>query len=141
MTPPPVSTYALLPSINAALNATSALLLMCGYIAIRNQKVSVHRLFMTTAFIVSTIFLISYLTYHAHAGHVPYQGTGLLRMIYFTILLSHTILAMVIVPLILRTIYLALRGRFDLHRQWARWTFPLWLYVSITGVVIYEMLY
>jgi uncharacterized membrane protein YozB (DUF420 family) len=84
---------------------------------------------------------VSYLAYHAHVGHVRYQGTGMLRTVYFSILLTHTILAAVIVPLILRTLYLAVKGRFEDHRKWARWTLPLWFYVSVTGVVIYEMLY
>ena len=133
--------YAALPTVNAILNATCAALLLTGYICIRNRRVDLHRLCMGSAFIVSSIFLVSYLTYHAHVGSVRYQGVGLLRTIYFTILISHTILAGLIVPLVLRTLYLALKARFNDHRQWARWTFPLWLYVSITGVVIYEMLY
>lgn len=133
--------YASLPAINASLNATSALLLILGFLCIKNHRVDLHRLCMGSAFLVSTVFLISYLVYHAHVGSVRYQGVGLIRTIYFTILLTHTVLAAVIVPLILRTLYLAVRARYDLHRRWARWTLPLWLYVSITGVVIYEMLY
>jgi len=130
-----------LPALNAALNLTSAVLLSMGYGFIRRGEVSRHRLCMLSAFIASTLFLVSYLTYHALAGVVHYQGQGFMRTIYFTILTTHTILAVVIVPLVLRTLYLALRNRFDTHRKWARWTLPLWLYVSVTGVVIYEMLY
>ena len=96
---------------------------------------------MVTAFVFSTIFLVSYLAYHAHVGHVRYQGTGILRRVYFVLLTSHTILAGIIVPTVVRTLYLAVKGRFDDHRRWARWTLPLWFYVSVTGVVIYEMLY
>jgi len=96
---------------------------------------------MITAFGLSTLFLSSYLYYHAHAGVIHYRGVGIGRTLYFSILISHTILAIVIVPLILRTLYLAAQCRFDDHRRWARWTLPLWFYVSVTGVVIYEMLY
>jgi len=108
---------------------------------ISRRDVLRHRLCMGTAFIVSTIFLISYLAYHAKVGNIHYLGQGLKRTVYFTILTTHTILAMVIVPLILRTLYLAINNRFDEHRRWARWTLPLWFYVSVTGVVVYEMLY
>ena len=130
-----------LPRVNAFLNLSSALLLAAGYYFIRHKRIDLHRACMVAAFVVSTAFLISYLTYHAHVGHVPYKGQGMLRTIYFAILLSHTILAAVIVPLVLRTLYLAVKCRYDEHRQWARWVLPLWFYVSVTGVVIYEMLY
>jgi uncharacterized membrane protein YozB (DUF420 family) len=133
--------YQSLPAVNAILNSTSAVLLLAGFICIRNQRVDLHRLCMISAFVVSSVFLVSYLTYHAHIGSKPYQGIGWMRTVYFSILISHSILAALIVPLILRTLYLALNSRFIEHRFWARRTYPLWLYVSITGVVIYEMLY
>lgn len=131
----------LLPTVNASLNALCAVLLLTGYVFIRQKKVQAHRLCMGAALIVSVLFLGSYLYYHAQVGSVRYQGQGLIRIVYFTILLTHTVLAAVIVPLVLRTLYLALNSRFEDHRRWARWTFPLWMYVSVTGVVIYEMLY
>ncbi len=130
-----------LPALNAFLNSTSALFLLLGFLAIKNNKVSLHRASMGAAFVCSVVFLTSYLYYHAHVGSVRYTGTGWIRTVYFSILISHTILATLIVPLILRTLYLALRNQFENHRRWARWTFPLWIYVSITGVVIYTMLY
>jgi uncharacterized membrane protein YozB (DUF420 family) len=133
--------WALMPPINATLNGTSAILLAVGWVFIRRQDVRRHRLLMVTAFATSCLFLVCYLAYHAHAGSVRYQGQGWLRTVYFTILISHTILATAIVPLILRTLYLAVKGRNELHRRWARWTLPLWFYVSVTGVVIYAMLY
>ena len=133
--------YSALPSVNAALNGTAAFLLAVGYLCIRRRQITAHRICMTGAFIASTLFLASYLTYHAHVGSVRFQGTGWIRPVYFAILISHTILAVVIVPLALRTLYLAARGRFEAHRRIARWTLPLWLYVSVTGVVIYGMLY
>lgn len=133
--------YSHLPALNAILNSASALFLLAGYLNIKQGRVSAHRFCMVTAFITSTIFLVSYLTYHSHVGHVPYHGQGLIRIIYFTILISHTILAVLILPMILRTFYLALQQRFVEHRAAARWTLPLWFYVSVTGVVIYEMLY
>ena len=130
-----------LPLVNACLNFASALFLTMGFILIRRKKISLHRICMVSAFVLSTVFLVSYLYYHAHRGVIHYTGQGLWRRIYFALLTSHTILAALIVPLVLRTLYLAIRGRFDKHRRWARWTLPLWLYVSVTGVVIYEMLY
>ena len=129
------------PLANACLNAASALCLAAGYIFIRRKEINRHRVAMGSAFVVSSLFLVSYLAYHAKVGHVRYSGTGVLRTVYFTLLTSHTLLAAVIVPLILRTLYLALKGRFQDHRRWARWTLPLWFYVSVTGVIIYEMLY
>ncbi len=134
-------TYAQLPTLNAILNASSAVILAAGFYFIRQKNIRAHRACMSAAFATSVVFLVSYLVYHAHAGHVRYQGVGTMRTLYFTILFSHTILATVIVPLILRTLYLALKNRALEHRAWARWTLPLWLYVSVTGVVIYEMLY
>ena len=130
-----------LPTLNAGLNFASAAFLALGYFFIRRKIISAHRFCMIMAFSVSTAFLISYLTYHARVGSVPYTGQGVLRTVYFAILTSHTILAAVIVPLVLRTLYLAVKGRFEAHRRWARWTLPLWFYVSVTGVVIYKMLY
>lgn len=132
---------AILPAVNAALNATSALLLTIGYFFIRRQKVAAHRLCMLSAFATSVLFLISYLVYHFQVGSVPYRGQGGIRIAYFTILLSHTILATAVVPLALLTLARALKGNFDRHRRVARWTLPLWLYVSITGVIVYGMLY
>lgn len=129
------------PMVNACLNFCSAVCLSAGFWFIRHNDISRHRISMVTAFIFSSIFLVSYLAYHAKVGNVHYLGGGVRRAIYFTILTTHTILAAVIVPLILRTLYLATKGRFEDHRQWARWTLPLWFYVSVTGVVIYEMLY
>ena len=133
--------YHRLPSVNAALNGTTALLLIIGYGCIRRRWIPAHRACMVGAFIASTFFLASYLTYHAHAGSVRFQGTGWIRPVYFAILISHTILAVVIVPLALRTLYLAARGRFEAHTRIARWTLPLWLYVSVTGLVVYWRLY
>ena len=130
-----------LPALNAFLNLTSVLFLLSGFFAIKNNKVSLHRACMGTAFACSVLFLTSYLYYHAHVGSVRFTGTGWIRPVYFSILISHTILATLIVPLILRTLSLALRHQFENHRRWARWTFPLWIYVSVTGVVIYALLY
>jgi putative membrane protein len=130
-----------LPSLNAALNTTSAVLLSCGYVFIRTKHVAAHRACMLLALASSALFLVSYLTYHAHAGSVPYRGTGWSRPVYFTILISHTILAAAVVPLALVTATRALRGRFDRHVPIARVTLPIWFYVSVTGVVIYMMLY
>jgi putative membrane protein len=128
-------------SVNAFLNGTSALLLACGFCFIRAGNIKCHRFCMGSAFITSTIFLISYLAYHAHVGHVHFKTPGTLRTVYYAILLSHTLLAIVIVPLILRTLFLALNSRFTEHKHWARWTLPLWFYVSVTGVVVYVLLY
>lgn len=130
-----------LPAVNAFLNALSAVFLLAGFVMIKQKKVTLHRVCMGAALLVSFLFLGSYLYYHAHVGHVRYTGVGILRTVYFTILLSHTVLATVIVPLVLRTLYLALKNRYEDHRRWARWTLPLWMYVSVTGVVLYEMLY
>ncbi len=129
------------PALNACLNGASALLLLAGYFFIRGKKITAHRICMGSAFITSVIFLISYLIYHFHHGSTRYSHTGIIRIIYFSILISHTLLAVVIVPLILVTFRRALRGDFQKHAAIARVTFPLWLYVSVTGVVIYWMLY
>jgi putative membrane protein len=128
-------------ALNASLNGLSALLLAGGYTAIRNHKVNVHKRFMISAFVVSSAFLASYLLYHYRVGHVAFQGRGWIRPLYFGLLLSHTVLAIVIVPMILITLRRAWLGRFDRHRIIARWTLPLWFYVSVTGVIVYLMLY
>jgi uncharacterized membrane protein YozB (DUF420 family) len=128
-------------ALNASLNGLSALLLAGGYTAIRNHRVNVHKRFMISAFVVSSVFLASYLLYHYRVGHVAFQGRGWIRSVYFALLLSHTILAIVIVPLILITLRRAWLERFDRHRVIARWTLPLWFYVSVTGVIVYLMLY
>jgi uncharacterized membrane protein YozB (DUF420 family) len=128
-------------ALNASLNGTSAILLAGGYTAIRSHKIDLHKKFMVSAFAVSTVFLISYLVYHYRVGHVPFQGQGLVRYVYFTLLISHTILAIVIVPLILITLRRAWLQKFDKHRIIARYTLPLWFYVSVTGVIVYLMLY
>jgi putative membrane protein len=135
--------YSIFPVINAVLNGCSAVLLVVGRMLIARKNIAAHRAVMLTAFATSCFFLVSYLYYHwpHHGGIVYFRGTGWTRPVYFTILTSHTILAAAIVPLVLITLSRALRQRFDRHRAIARWTFPLWLYVSVTGVVIYLMLY
>jgi len=133
--------FAIFPTINATLNGTSGVLLLIGRGLIRRGRMAAHRAVMITALVSSSLFLISYLYYHWHVGSVHFQGQGLWRPVYFTILISHTILAAVIVPMIIVTVSSALRGRFDRHRAVARWTYPLWLYVSVTGVIVYFMLY
>ena len=130
-----------LPHLNAGLNALSALLLFAGYVCIRRGRRRAHTVLMIAALVSSTLFLCSYLTYHFHVGSMRFQGTGVLRTAYFAVLLSHTILAVAIVPLILVTVSRALRRRFDRHRRIARITLPLWAYVSLTGVAVYWMLY
>ena len=134
-------TVADLPALNAALNSISALLLGAGYWNIRRGKVAAHRACMVAAFGVSTLFLASYLVYHYHTGSRPFPHQGWIRPVYYAILLSHVVLAAAILPLALVTLYRAWRQRFDQHRRIARWTLPIWLYVSVTGVVIYAMLY
>ena len=130
-----------LPSLNAALNSLSAIFLLTGYLLIKSNRISAHRACMLSAFVCSTVFLISYLVYHYQVGSVPFKGQGWIRTVYFVILITHTILAATVVPLALITLRRALKGRFDAHRRIARWTFPIWLYVSVTGVVVYVMLY
>ena len=131
----------ILPAINACLNTSSALLLTVGYILIRKKAVKGHMFCMLSACGTSMLFLISYLYYHAHHGMTRFQGQGITRNLYFTILVSHTILAVVIVPLILITLFRSLKGEIYKHKAIARITLPLWLYVSVTGVVVYWMLY
>jgi uncharacterized membrane protein YozB (DUF420 family) len=130
-----------LPEINAALNGLSAVLLLCGFAFIRNRKIKWHEFCMLGAFTCSSVFLASYLYFHFHAGVIRFGGQGWIRPVYFALLVSHTTLAIVIVPLVLITLSRALRERFDRHRAIARWTFPLWLYVSVTGVIVYYLLY
>jgi len=130
-----------LPAVNATLNATSAVLLFNGYRLIRKKRITAHKRSMIAACCASVLFLISYLTYHYFHGSTPFPGQGWIRPVYFSILISHTILATAIVPLVLITLTRALKERFDAHGRIARWTLPLWFYVSVTGVVIYFMLY
>ena len=130
-----------LPALNAALNLTSAVLIAAGYYFIRRRRVQAHRACMIAAVSVSAAFLVSYLTYHYFAGSVPYTRQDWTRPVYFFILITHIILAAAILPLVLRTVYFALRNRFDKHVRIARWTFPIWMYVSVTGVLVYWMLY
>jgi putative membrane protein len=128
-------------ALNASLNGISGVLLACGYVAIRSGKRDVHKKFMISAFAVSTVFLVSYVDYHIRVGHVVFQGQGWIRPVYFVLLTSHTILAIVIVPLILITLRRAWVEKFDKHRAIARWTLPLWFYVCVTGVIVYLMVY
>jgi uncharacterized membrane protein YozB (DUF420 family) len=130
-----------LPALNATLNAVATVLLTAGWILITRKQRDAHRLCMLSAFGVSAAFLTSYLIYHFNVGSVPFQKTGTIRTVYLTILFTHIVLAAAIVPMILVTLSRALSQRFDKHRKIARWTMPLWLYVSVTGVVIYVMLY
>jgi putative membrane protein len=130
-----------LPALNATLNAIAAVLLVIGYLLIRRGRIEQHRRVMLAAFCTSALFLISYLTYHANVGSRPFTGQGAIRAVYFTILITHVILAAAILPMALITLNFALRSRFDRHMRIARWTLPIWLYVSVTGVIVYLMLY
>ena len=130
-----------LPALNATLNGLAAVLLAAGYVLIRRGRVQAHRRVMLTAFATSVLFLISYLVYHANIGSRPFPGTGTIRYVYFAILITHVVLAAAIVPMALITLSRGLRARYDRHVAIARWTLPLWLYVSVTGVVVYWMLY
>jgi putative membrane protein len=129
------------PEINACLNGTATLLLTAGYILIKQKKVAAHRAVMITAFWVSAVFLVSYVTGKFARGLTYFDGQGFWRYFYFTLLTTHTILAIIIVPLVIRTLNFAWRGNFARHRAWARWTFPLWYYVSTTGVLVYFFLF
>ena len=132
----------LLPSINATLNALSAVLLVCGYLLIRRKRIDQHRRVMKTAFATSCLFLICYLIYHAQVGSVPFHHEGTtLRTVYLSILLTHTVLAATVPVLAVITLRRGLTARYDKHRKIARWTLPIWLYVSVTGVVVSVMLY
>jgi putative membrane protein len=130
-----------LPALNAALNATSAVLLAVGYVFVRRRLVAAHLVCMLSAFGVSTLFLVTYVIYHYYAGSRPFVGQGWIRPVYFALLVSHIVLAVAIVPLALTTIYRGLTGQSSRHRRIARWTLPIWLYVSVTGVLIYWMLH
>lgn len=126
-----------LPHFQASLNTGATLLLAFGYYFIRGAKRNLHRNCMVTALVISSVFMVSYLTYHAHVGYMPFAGQGIIRPFYFTLLASHVILAAVIVPLVLTTVLFAIKGDFNKHPRFARWTLPLWFYVSLSGVVIY----
>ena len=130
-----------LPALNASLNAIAAVLLVIGYILIRKRKIAQHRLVMLSAFATSALFLTSYLIYHANVGSRPFPGQGPIKVLYLTILVTHIVLAAVILPMALITLNHALRQRFTRHVPIARWTLPIWLYVSVTGVIVYLMLY
>jgi uncharacterized membrane protein YozB (DUF420 family) len=132
-----------LPALNAVLNSISAALLVAGYFFIQRKKINAHRACMIAAFVTSTLFLVSYLTYHFNKelGPTKFQGVGIIRPVYFFILISHTVLAVAIVPMVFVTLTRALKRNFSGHRKIARWTFPIWLYVSVTGVIVYLMLY
>ena len=130
-----------LPHINASLNALSAVLVVCGFACIRRKKVAAHKACMIAAVGVSVVFLVCYLTYHFQVGSVPFTGQGPIRFVYFSILLSHTVLAATLPILISITVHRAVKNRIPEHRRIARWTLPIWLYVSITGVIVYLMLY
>jgi uncharacterized membrane protein YozB (DUF420 family) len=135
-------TIADLPHLNAGLNGLSALLLLSGYTCMRLGRLRAHRNLMVAAVVTSTFFLVSYVTYHFYAESLTrFAGPGWLRPMYLGILLTHTVLAMAVVPMVLLTLYRAARGQFDRHRRIARWTWPIWMYVSVTGVVIYLVLY
>ena len=130
-----------LPALNATLNATSAVLLVTAWILIKRGRWIAHRNVMLAAVCTSLLFLVSYLTYHAQVGSVRFTKQGPIRLVYFTILLTHTVLAAVIVPMVMVTLWLGLAAKYDRHRRIARWTLPIWLYVSVTGVIVYLMLY
>jgi uncharacterized membrane protein YozB (DUF420 family) len=130
-----------LPTLNALLNSLSAIFLTIGYICIRRKKISFHRFFMVSAFITSVLFLISYLTYHFQAKMTKFPEVGWVKTLYLGILLTHTILAAAVPFLAIITLMLALKQKYEKHRRIARWTYPIWLYVSVTGVIIYVMLY
>jgi uncharacterized membrane protein YozB (DUF420 family) len=135
--------YSIFPKINATLNGCSAILLVVGHRLIMRGKMAAHRAVMIAAFLTSSLFLACYLYYHwpGHGGIVYFRGTGWIKIVYLTILYSHIILAIVIVPMAIMSLSRGLRGQFDRHRQIARWTYPLWLYVSVTGVIVYFMLF
>jgi putative membrane protein len=129
-----------LPFVNAAFNSLSAICIVCGVAAIRRRKRDVHQWWMLSALTSSGLFLVSYVTYHAFHGDSSFLGQGAIRPIYFFILISHILLSVLALPLVLSTVYLSLSGRFAQHRRLARWTFPIWLYVSVTGVVVFALL-
>jgi len=130
-----------LPTVNAVLNATAALLLVWGYTLIRRKQIDRHRKVMIAAFVTSSLFLVCYVVYHAQVGSVRYPKTGPIRLVYFSVLITHTLLAAAVPVLAIVTLRRGLTKRYDKHRRIARWTLPIWLYVSVTGVVVYLMLY
>ena len=130
-----------LPAVNASLNAISFVLLVCGWLLIRARRIAQHRRVMIAAFITSSLFLVSYLTYHAQVGSVRFTRYGFVRPFYFTILITHVTLAALVLPLAIVTLSRALAAKFDRHRRIARWTLPIWMYVSVTGVLVYVLLY
>jgi uncharacterized membrane protein YozB (DUF420 family) len=130
-----------LPTVNAFLNATSAVLLVWGYRLIRRKQIETHRKVMTSAFVTSCLFLVCYLVYHAQVGSKHFPGTGILKTVYLTILATHTVLAAAVPFLAIITLRRGLAAKYDKHRKIAKWTFPIWLYVSVTGVIVYLMLY
>ena len=130
-----------LPAVNATLNALSGVLLTVGYLLIRAGRIEQHRRCMLAAFVTSSLFLVCYIVYHANVGSVPFRREGIVRPVYFTILITHVTLAAVVVPLAVVTLYRGLQARFPKHRRIARWTLPVWLYVSVTGVLVYVLLY
>ena len=133
--------YTILPTVNATLNAISGIFLLTGYVLIKRRQINAHRNAMLGAFATSTLFLICYLVYHAQAGSRPFTGQGAIRYVYFAILISHIVLAAVILPMAVSTLSRGLRGRYAEHKRIAKKTFPAWMYVSITGVIVYLMLY
>ena len=133
--------YHALPAVNATLNGIATVLLVSAYVMIRQKRVRVHQSLMLSAFMVSILFLVSYVVYHAHVGSKPFPHTGLLRTVYFAILIPHVLLAITVPPLAIITLSRALKGNFAAHKKIARVTFPIWLYVSVTGVIVYLMLY
>ena len=130
-----------LPALNASLNATSGVLLLIGYTLIRARRIAAHRAVMIAAFAASVLFLVCYVVYHAQVGSVPFPRYGFVRPLYFTILITHVLLAFTVPPLAIVTLTRGLKGRYPQHRAIARWTFPIWLYVSVTGVLVYVLLY
>jgi len=130
-----------LPAVNATLNGVAGVLLLIGFLLIRSRKIDLHRRFMIAAFIASALFLVSYIVYHAQVGSVRFTRQGLVRPLYFTILVTHVALAATVLPLAIVTLTRGLKGRFPAHRAIARWTLPIWLYVSVTGVLVYILLY
>jgi putative membrane protein len=130
-----------LPAVNATLNGISGVLLIVGYLLMRARRIDQHRRVMLTAFVTSSLFLVSYLIYHAQVGSVPFTRHGLVRPLYFTILITHVTLAAVTLPLAIVTLSRGLKARYSKHRAIARWTLPIWLYVSVTGVLVYVLLY
>lgn len=137
----PAADLSFMPAVNASLNATAATLLVLGFWAIRTRQKQLHKRFMVAAFVASAVFLIGYVIYHYTHGDTQYTGVGTMRIVYFTVLISHVVLSIVMLPMILTTFYFASQERFVSHKRLARWTLPIWLYVSVTGVLIYWMLY